>query len=80
MFNKNNLKKADNKVWKQIADVMLYSLPLLITTTMNMPISDNSQKWVIYGISVTIVVFKAISKFTSNEENTTESSDSVSNI
>jgi len=80
MLKQSNLKKLDNKQWKQVADVALYSLPLLITTTMSMPISDSHQKWVIYAISVTIVIFKAISKFTSNEEVITESDDTASAV
>lgn len=68
MFSKNNLKKPDHKLLKQIADIALYTLPLYTTVILSMPIPDNTQKWLIVGINTAIVIFKAITKFTTNEE------------
>lgn len=63
----NNLKKPDNKKWKLIADIALYSLIPIIPLVASMPISDNAQKWIIVGINILVIGFKAVSKFTSDE-------------
>lgn len=62
-----NLKKPDNKKWKLIADVALYSLPLLTGVVVTIPVSDNIQKWILVLLNVLIIGFKTISKFTSEE-------------
>ena len=62
-----NLKKPDNKKWKLIADIALYSLIPIIPLVASMPISDNAQKWIIVGINLLVIGFKALSKFTSDE-------------
>ena len=59
----NNLKKPDNKKWKFIADIALYSLIPVIPLVASMPISDNAQKWIIVGINLLVIGFKAVSKF-----------------
>lgn len=61
----NNWDKPSNKKLKLIADIMLYSLPLLITCVTQMPISEVTQKWIIVSINIAIVGFKAVTKFTS---------------
>jgi hypothetical protein len=63
----NNLKKPDNKKWKLIADIALYSLLPIIPIVASMPISDNAQKWIIVGINILVIGFKAVSKFTSED-------------
>lgn len=62
-----NLQKPDNKKWKLIADIALYSLPLLTGVVVTIPVSDNIQKWILVVFNVLIVGFKTISKFTSEE-------------
>lgn len=62
-----NLSKPSNKKWKLIADIGLYALPLIQGAIVTMPVSDSIQKWIIFGISILIVGFKALSKFTSDE-------------
>ena len=72
-FKLENLKKPTNKKWKSIADYIIYTiLPGLITATAFMPISESAQKWIIYGITILSIGFKALSKFTVEEnlENT----------
>ena len=64
---KNNLGKPDSKKWKLIADIALYVTPFISTAIMSLPISDNMQKWVIFGLTMVSIVFKAISKFTTDE-------------
>lgn len=66
-INVSNLKKPDNKRWKQIADIALYSLPLLTTVIVTTPLSDTTQKWILTIINITIVGFKTLSKFTYEE-------------
>lgn len=67
MFKVENLNKPSNKNWKLIADIGLYALPLIQGAVVTMPVSDTLQKWIIFGISILIVGFKALSKFTTNE-------------
>lgn len=65
MFSVKNFDKPSNKKWKLIADYVIYTvLPGLITATALMPISESAQKWIIYGITILSVGFKALSKFT----------------
>ena len=66
----DNRKKNDSVKWKQVADIALYSLPLLTTAVLTTPLSDSSQKWILTIINIAIVGFKAFSKFTTDEENT----------
>jgi len=66
----NNWNKPSNKKLKLIADIMLYSLPLMSGVVIQMPITDTQQKWVLVGINLCVIVFKAITKFTS--ENTAQ--------
>ena len=68
MITVNNLQKPDNKKVKKIADIMLYTLPLVITSIASTPLSDNTQKWIIFGLSIIIIGFKGLTKFTSDEE------------
>lgn len=63
-FSVSNWGKKTDPNWKLIADIMLYSLPLLNGIITTMPVSDNMQKWFLVGVNVAVVVFKAISKFT----------------
>lgn len=63
-----NLKKPDNKKWKLVADIALYSLPLLTGIVVTVPVSDNMQKWILVTLNVLIVGFKTVSKFTSEDE------------
>ena len=67
MFSVKNFDKPSNKKWKIIADIWLYSLPLLQGAILTMPVNEKVQNWIIFGISILIVGFKALSKFTTNE-------------
>jgi hypothetical protein len=67
-LKKSNLKKADNAKLKQIADIALYSLLLLQPVIATMPVDDKVQKWIGVALSVIVIGFKAITKFTTNEE------------
>lgn len=63
----NNLNKPSNKRLKRIADIALYVLPLIIGTVISMPVSDLAQKWIIFGLNIVVIGFKAFTKFTTNE-------------
>ena len=72
-FKISNIKKKTHKKWKMIADIALYALPLLTGIVTQMPVSDSLQKWILVILNVSIVAFKALSKFTT-DENTNENS------
>ena len=80
MLSTNNLKKPDNKKWKQIADIALYSLPFLSTAVLTTPLTDSTQKWLLTLLNVIIVVFKAVSKFTTDEQDSSISTGSTSTV
>jgi hypothetical protein len=80
MFSTNNLNKPDHKLLKQIADIALYTLPLYVTVVLGMPISDNTQKWIIVGLNTTVVIFKAITKFTTDEKVPVTNSDFTTDL
>jgi len=64
----SNLNKPDNKKLKMIANTMLYTLPLVITTIISSPLSDNIQTYSIFGLNIIIIGFKAFTKFTTNTD------------
>jgi len=68
MASLDNLTKPDNSKLKRIADTMLYTLPLVIALIPTLPLVDNTQKWIMFGLSIVIIGFKGLTKFTTNEE------------
>ena len=68
----SNFNKPSHKKLKLIADTMLYALPLFMGGVTQLPLNDTQIKWVMFGLSTLIVVFKTISKFTSDEVETGE--------
>lgn len=68
MIKVENLGKPDNKKWKKIADIALYTLPLYDAVVLGMPIPDLYKSWIITVLNTTVVIFKGVSKFTSDEE------------
>lgn len=67
MLKVNNLNQPDNKKLKFIADIALYALLLINPLIVTMPVSDNIQKWVLFGLNLAVIGFKTLSKFTSDE-------------
>jgi predicted phosphoadenosine phosphosulfate sulfurtransferase len=63
----DNLGKPSNKLWKKIADYLLYTLPVILTGIMAIPISEDLKLWLNFGLSVVIVLIKGASKFTAEE-------------
>jgi len=63
----DNLKKPDNRKLKAIADWLLYCLPLMNGAIIAMPLTTTQISWVLFGLNTAIVVFKGISKFTTDE-------------
>jgi len=63
-----NLTKDSNKTWKLIADIMLYSLVMVNPVVISAGLSDETTKWILFSVNMLIVLFKTVSKFTSNEE------------
>lgn len=64
----NNFNKQSNKTWKLVADTALYSLALFNPVIISAGFDDNVTKWLLFGVNTLVIVFKTISKFTSNEE------------
>lgn len=64
----NNFNKPSNKIWKLVADTALYSLALFNPVIISAGFDDNVTKWLLFVVNTLVVVFKTISKFTSNEE------------
>jgi hypothetical protein len=62
----NNLSKPDNQNLKQIAIIALYTLPLVTVAIASAPLPDSILKWLMVVLNLTIVGFKAFSKFTTN--------------
>jgi len=67
----SNWSKPSEKKLKMIADAALYSLPLLNVGIMSLPISLDIKAWLTFGLTCLTVVFKFISKLTSQEDNET---------
>jgi predicted phosphoadenosine phosphosulfate sulfurtransferase len=63
-----NLGKPSSKKWKSVADFFLYTLPLYLTAIMAVPISEDLKLWISFGVTMLTITFKAISKFTSEDE------------
>jgi len=64
----DNLSKPDNTAWKKISDVLLYVLPVYLTTSLTLPIPEQYKFWINYGVTMIIVTLKGLSKFTSNTQ------------
>jgi hypothetical protein len=62
----SNLSKPDNQNLKQIANIGLYTLPLVTVAIANAPLPDSVLKWTMVILNLLIVGFKAFSKFTTN--------------
>lgn len=66
-FSTDNLNKPSHPVFKRIADYLLYTLPVILTSIMALPISEDAKLWLNFGISVVIVLIKGATKFTAEE-------------
>ena len=75
-FELQGYKKRTDRNWKLIADIMLYTLPLINGAIVTMPADENVQKWLLFCTNLLIVTFKAVSKFTVDEGESQELSDS----
>lgn len=70
MLKIENLKKESSKKWKLVADIMLYTLPLYLGAILALPIEESLKIWLNFGVTMIIYTVKAISKFTTEEEQT----------
>ena len=71
-LNKNNLSKPSNAKFKLIADIGLYSLALLNPMIIATDFSDNATKWILFGLNMIVVIFKTLSKFSTDENINTD--------
>ena len=67
-FSTQNLNKPSHPVFKRIADYLLYTLPVILTSVMALPVSEEIKLWLNFGISVVIVLIKGATKFTAEPE------------
>jgi len=72
-FSTDNLGKPSNKKMELIANIALYSLPLLVgAIAILQPIAPQFVIWANFALTVATVVFKGISKFTAEVEQPAE--------
>ena len=74
-LSRKNLGKPSNKKLKFWADILLYTMPLYLTAIMTAPIGDELKGWLNLSITVIVITAKAFTKFTSNEDNITDTGD-----
>ena len=67
-FEINAWNKPSDPNWKLIADILLYTLPLVNGVILTMPISDTAHKWILVVTNLSIVFAKAVTKFTVKDE------------
>jgi len=65
----DNLSKPSNRRWKAIADFFLYTLPLYLGAVITLPISETVKLWLTFGVTILTITLKALTKFTSEDEN-----------
>ena len=63
----------ESKKWKLIADILLYTLPLYLTTLVAAPFPDAIKQWGVFILSIGTVTIKAITKFTTEPEEVAQS-------
>jgi predicted phosphoadenosine phosphosulfate sulfurtransferase len=68
MLSAANLSKPSSKKWKSVADFFLYTMPLYLSTIMALPITEDLKLWINFGITMLTITLKAVSKFTSEDE------------
>ena len=66
-FRYSNLDRPSNRRFKEVADFLLYTMPLYLGIILTLPIGPNSKMWINTSFSVVIVTLKGLTKFTSDE-------------
>jgi len=66
----DNLNKKDHPKAKRLADILLYTLPVISTGLISVPIPEHIQLWCIFILNTIVVIIKAISKFTTETPTT----------
>jgi cytochrome b561 len=66
-FKLSNYNKPANRKWKQIADIALYGLTLELPIIAALPLDEKMKLWITFGITQLTVLFKLVSKFTTDE-------------
>lgn len=67
-FKISNLKKPSNKIFKRIADTLLYTLPLYLGAVIQLEMKPVAKMWIIFVLTITIITLKGITKFTAEDE------------
>jgi hypothetical protein len=63
----NNLKKPSNPLFKKIADYLLYTLPLVSTAIVAVPLPESAKLWIIFGLNIVVIGFKGLSKLSAED-------------
>ena len=66
----SNLNRPSNKRYKAVADFFLYTLPLYLIAMKALPFDEGLKSWIEFGLTMIIVTFKGLTKFTGEEDNT----------
>lgn len=64
----SNLDKPSNKLFKKIADFLLYTLPLYLGAILALPIDEKLKLWINAIATILVVTIKGISKFSAEDE------------
>jgi hypothetical protein len=68
MISIDNYYKKTPRVAKMIGDILLFSAPLLSGVIMAAPFAEPLKSWLLFGINMTLVIGKIITKFIGSEE------------
>jgi hypothetical protein len=63
-----NLSRPSNKNFKAVADYLLYTLPLVSTAIMTVPLAEPIKLWVMFGLNIIVIGFKGLSKFSAEDK------------
>lgn len=67
-FKISNLKKPSNKIFKRIADTLLYTLPLYLGAVIQVEMNPTTKMRIIFVLTVLTITLKGITKFTAEDE------------
>lgn len=71
-FKLSNWVKPSNKKLKLIADVVLYSFPLVDTLIVTTFGGGSGRLWVSFFLGLAVILFKTFTKFTAEEDTTVQ--------
>lgn len=67
MISIDNYYKKTPRIAKLIGDIMLFSAPLISAAVMAAPFAEPLKSWILFGVNMTLVIGKIITKFIGDE-------------